>query len=64
MTHFVGLDVFLKETSVCVVDETGKVLCERKVPTELDEIAVLLTSVGGDYVRVGMHGPVAIAVAF
>jgi predicted NBD/HSP70 family sugar kinase len=53
MTHFVGLDVSVKETSVCVVDGAGKVLCESKVPTEPDDIAVLLTSVGGDYVRSG-----------
>lgn len=60
MAHFVGLDVSLKETSVCVVDEVGQVLCERKVPTEPDEIAVLLTSVGGDYVRVGIEaGPLS-----
>lgn len=47
MAHFVGLDVSVKETSVCVVDDTGKVPCERKVPTEPDDIAVLLTSIGG-----------------
>jgi transposase len=46
MAHFVGLDVSVKETSVCVVDDAGKVVCERKVPTEPDDIAVLLTSVG------------------
>ncbi len=50
MTHFVGLDVSVKETSVCVVDDAGKVVCERKVPTEPDDIAVLLTSIAGDYV--------------
>jgi len=48
MTHFVGLDVSVKETSVCVVDEAGKVVCERKVPTEPDDIVVLLTSVVDD----------------
>ncbi|MEP9404112.1 hypothetical protein [Sphingomonas sp. VNH70] len=55
MAHFVGLDVSVKETSVCVVDDAGKVVCERKVPTEPDDIAVLLTSVGGDYARVGIE---------
>ncbi|MDB5396278.1 MAG: hypothetical protein JWM91_3784 [Rhodospirillales bacterium] len=45
----------MKETSVCVVDDAGKVLCERKVPTEPDDIIVLLTSVGGEYVRVGIE---------
>ena len=60
MAHFVGLDVSVKETSVCVVDDAGKVLCERKVPTEPDDIAVLLTSIGGDYVRVGIEaGPLS-----
>src|SRR6202790_3141081 len=60
MTHFVGLDVSVKETSVCVVDGAGKVLCERKVPTEPDDFAVLLTSIGGDYVRVGIEaGPLS-----
>mgnify|MGYP001243389017 FL=1 len=46
MAHFVGLDVSVKETSVGVVDDAGKVVCERKVPTEPDDIVVLLTSVG------------------
>ena len=60
MAHFVGLDVSVKATSVCVVDETGKVISERKVATEPDEIALLLTSVGGDYVRVGIEaGPLS-----
>src|SRR6202789_4084355 len=60
MTHFVGLDVSVKETSVCIVDDAGKVVCERKVPTEPDDITVLLTSVGGEYVRVGIEaGPLS-----
>ena len=28
MAHFAGLDVSVEETSVCVVDDVGKVLCE------------------------------------
>jgi transposase len=60
MTHFVGLDVSVKETSVCVLDETGKVVCERKVLSEPDDIAVLLTSIGEEYVRVGIEaGPLS-----
>ena len=62
MAHFVGLDVSVGETSVCVIDDVGKVLCERKVRTEPEDIAMLLTSVGGDYVRIGIERP-AIAVA-
>jgi len=60
MTYFVGLDVSVEETAVCVVDEAGQVICEHKVPTEPDGIAVLLTSIGGDYVRVGIEaGPLS-----
>ena len=33
MAHFVGLDVSVTETSVCVVDNAGKVISEQKVPT-------------------------------
>jgi hypothetical protein len=34
MGHFVGLDVSVKETSVCVVDAAGRVILEQKVPTD------------------------------
>ncbi|KFC74589.1 Transposase IS116/IS110/IS902 family protein [Bosea sp. LC85] len=33
MAHFVGLDVSVQETAVCVVDEAGKVVFEQKVAT-------------------------------
>jgi transposase len=32
MAYFVGLDVSVLETAVCVVDEAGRVICEQKVP--------------------------------
>ena len=60
MTYFVGLDVSVKETAVCVVDEAGKVLCEQKVLSEPDDIVTLLTSIGVDYGRVGIEaGPLS-----
>src|SRR5210317_626552 len=39
MSHYVGLDVSLKEVSICVVDADGKVLNRASVPTEPDAIA-------------------------
>jgi predicted NBD/HSP70 family sugar kinase len=33
MQHYVGLDVSVKETSVCIVDKAGKVMREVKVPS-------------------------------
>jgi hypothetical protein len=45
---------------VCGVDGVGQVVCERKVPTEPGDIGVLLTSIGGDYVRIGNEtGPLS-----
>ena len=34
MDHFAGLDVSVKETSVCIVDEMGKIVREVKVASE------------------------------
>ena len=34
MDHFAGLDVSVKETSVCIVDDTGKLVREVKVASE------------------------------
>ena len=60
MAHFVGLDVSVKETSVCVVDDAGKVILEQKVPTEPDTIIALLTSLGATYGRIGIEaGPLS-----
>jgi transposase len=30
MDHFAGLDVSVKETSICIVDDTGSILRELK----------------------------------
>src|SRR5437763_11251455 len=60
MAHFVGLDVSAKETSVCVVDDTGKVILEQKVATEPADIIALLSSLGVTYGRIGIEaGPLS-----
>src|SRR2546422_6845424 len=60
VVHFVGLDVSVKETSVCVVDDTGKVILEQKVPTEPADIITLLSSLGVSYGRIGIEaGPLS-----
>ncbi len=60
MAHFVGLEVSVKETAVCVVDEVGEVVLEQKVPSEPDDIVTLLTSIGEAYGRVGIEaGPLS-----
>ena len=42
MEHFAGLDVGVKETSVCVVDKDGTILLEASVPTDPDILAATL----------------------
>ena len=60
MIHFVGLDVSVKETSVCVVDEAGKVILEQKVPTEPVDIIAVLASLGVGFCRIGIEaGPLS-----
>src|ERR1700746_4083951 len=60
MAHFVGLDVSVKETSVCVVDDTGKVTWEQKVATEPAAIIALLSSLGATFGRIGIEaGPLS-----
>ena len=34
MDHFAGLDVSVKDTSVCIVNDTGRMLREVKVASE------------------------------
>lgn len=34
MDHFAGLDVSVKQTSVCILDDAGKILKEVKVASE------------------------------
>ena len=42
MEHFAGLDVSVKETSVCIVDDTGKITREVKVASEPDALLAVL----------------------
>ena len=42
MKHSAGLDVSVKETSVCIVDETGKICREIKVVSHPEDLLQLL----------------------
>jgi hypothetical protein len=41
MEHFAGIDVSLEQSSVCVVDGAGKIMCEAKVTSEPEALGVL-----------------------
>jgi transposase len=42
MEYFAGLDVSVKETSVCIVDDTGKTIREVKVASEPEALLAVL----------------------
>jgi transposase len=60
MDLFVGLDVSVRTTCVCIMDATGRILKESKVETEPDAIGALLHSISDHYKRVGLEaGPLS-----
>src|SRR5215468_8643319 len=60
MKHCAGLDVSVKETAICIVDETGKIVREAKITTEAEAIVAHLTEAGFEYARVGLEaGPMS-----
>ena len=51
MDHFAGLDVSVNETSVCVVDDTGRIVREAKVASEPEALLAVLTNPGYHFKR-------------
>ena len=44
MDYFAGLDVSVKETSVCIVDNAGKIVREARVASEPEALLQVLTN--------------------
>jgi transposase len=60
MDHFAGLDVSVKATSVCIVDDTGRIVREVKVASEPEALLAVLTNPGYRFKRIGLEaGPVS-----
>ncbi len=60
MDHFAGLDVSVKETSVCIVDDTGKIVREVKVASEPEALLAVLTNPAYHFKRIGLEaGPLS-----
>src|SRR6188472_462320 len=60
MNQFAGLDVSVKDTSVCIVDETGKIVREVKVASEPDALLTVLKNRTYHFKRIGLEaGPLS-----
>jgi len=58
MEYYVGLDVSLKQTSICVVDQAGLVVREGVVGSDPEAISVFVRSKAPGAVRIGLEtGP-------
>jgi transposase len=60
MDHFAGLDVSVKQTSVCIVDDTGRIVREVKVASEPEALLSVLRNLAYRFKRIGLEaGPLS-----
>jgi len=60
MAHFAGLDVSVKETSICIVDDTGRIVREVKVGSEPEALLKVLGTSAYRFKRIGLEaGPLS-----
>ena len=60
MEHFAGIDVSLKDSSVCVVDAAGRIVREAKVASEPEALVAWFRGLGLKVTRIGLEaGPLS-----
>jgi transposase len=60
MDHFAGLDVSVKETRICIVDDTGRIVREVKVASEPEALLQVLGNRIYRFKRIGLEaGPLS-----
>src|SRR3954470_187090 len=60
MEHYAGIDVSLEQSSVCVVDGTGRIVREAKVPSEPEALVGFFGQLGVVGARIGPRaGPLS-----
>ena len=60
MDYYAGIDVSLEQSSVCVVDASGKIVREAKVASEPEALVDFFRQLGLPVVRIGLEaGPLS-----
>jgi transposase len=60
MNHFAGLDVSVKETSVCIVEDTDRIVREVKLASEPEALLAVLGNPAYHFKRIGLEaGPLS-----
>src|SRR5919197_662984 len=60
MNYYAGIDVSLECSSVCVVDASGKILCETKLASEPEALIAWFRGLGFGLERIGLEaGPLS-----
>jgi hypothetical protein len=60
MDHFAGLNVSVKETSICIADDTGRIVREVKVASEPEALLKVLGNPAYRFKRIGLEtGPLS-----
>ena len=60
MKLFIGLDVALAKTAICVVSEHGKIVREAEIASEPEPLLAWLQALGGDIAALGLEaGPLS-----
>ena len=55
MTYYAGLDVSLRSTHICVIDDEGELLAEGKTDSEVAEIIAFLDELDAEITEVGLE---------
>ena len=63
MAYFAGLDVSVKETRVCIMDDAGKIVREARVANEPEALLQVLTNTIYRFKRVGLEAGTPVAMA-
>jgi transposase len=60
MEYYAGIDVSLEQSSVCVVDAKGQIVCEARVASEPEALVRFFGRVGVSVTRIGLEaGPLS-----